>query len=387
MVKVQTTTTEPQPRRQAVKKNTIFVGLDVHKDSIDVAIAEEGRGGEVRHYGTIGGDLASVDKVVRRIRSRGATLRVVYEAGPCGYGIHRHLTAEGIDCVVVAPSMIPKRSGDRVKTDRRDALTLARLHRAGELSAVYVPRPEDEAMRDLVRAREDAKDAERKAKQRLGAFLLRHGVRYAGGKPWSRAHRRWLADRSFAHPAQQIAFQEYVDAVDHCRSRVDRVTEQIQILLPKWRLAPAVEAFQAMRGVSLIVAVTVAAEVGDLSRFDNPRQLMAYLGLVPSEHSSGATVHRGSITKAGNGHARRVLVEGSWTYRFPARVGRRLVDRLEHLPQAIRDIAWKAQVRLCERYRRLHALGKSSQVIVTAIAREMAAFLWAIAREVPFPAA
>jgi transposase len=386
MVKAQTTTTEPQPRRQAMKEHTIFVGLDVHKDSIDVAIAEGGGNREVRHCGTVGGDLAALDKAIRRLRSRGAVLRVVYEAGPCGYEIYRHLTREGIDCVVVAPSLVPKRSGDRVKTDRRDALTLARLHRAGELTAVYVPRQEDEAMRDLVRAREDAKEAERTAKQRLGAFLLRHGIRYTGKKAWTRPHRRWLSGLSFAHPAQQIAFQEYVDTIEECQKRVDRLTEQIRGLVPQWRLAPAVEAFQAMRGVSLIVAATVAAEVGDLSRFDTPRQLMAYLGLVPSEHSSGETVRRGSITKTGNGHARRVLVEGAWTYRHRARVSRRLLDRLEHLPQAVREIAWKAQLRLCERYRRLEAKGKRTQVIVTAIAREMAAFLWAIAREVPISA-
>ena len=369
-----------------MKEHTIFVGLDVHKDSIDVAIAEGGGSREVRHYGTVGGERASLDKAIRRLRSRGTILRVVYEAGPCGYEIYRHLTREGIDCIVVAPSLVPKRSGDRVKTDRRDALTLARLHRAGEQAAVYVPRQEDEAMRDLVRAREDAKEAERKAKQRLGAFLLRHGIRYSGKKAWTRPHRRWLSDLSFPHPAQQIAFQEYVDTIEECQKRVDRLTEQIRGLVPQWRLAPAVEAFQAMRGVSLIVAATVAAEVGDLSRFDTPRQLMAYLGLVPSEHSSGETVRRGSITKTGNGHARRVLVEGAWTYRHRARVSRRLLDRLEHRPQAVREIAWKAQVRLCERYRRLEAKGKRTQVIVTAIAREMAAFLWAIAREVPIPA-
>jgi len=363
--------------------NFTFIGLDVHKNSIAVAIADGTRAGEVRAYGKIDGDLASVGRLIRRLGVKKERLRIVYEAGPCGYGLFRHLQGQGIHCTVVAPSLTPRRAGDRVKTDRRDAATLARLHRAGELTAVYVPRPEDEAMRDLTRAREDARSAERKAKQRLNSFLLRHGRPYSGRQKWSLAHRRWLSDQSFSDPAQQVSFQEYVDSIEECERRVRRLTEHIGQRVEHWRMKPVVEAFQAMRGVSLIVAATLVAEVGDLGRFDHPEQLMAYLGLVPAEASSGEHRKLGSITKCGNGHARRVLIQGAWTYRHPARVGRRLRDRREQLPVEVCQIGWKAQLRLCSRYRQLVGRGKPSQVAVTAIAREMAAFLWAIARQVP----
>jgi transposase len=361
----------------------IVIGMDVHKNSIDVAIADGILNGEVRYYGKIDAELPDIDRLIRKLGYKKKRLRIVYEAGPCGYGLYRHLQAQGIDCAVVAPSLTPKRAGDRVKTDRRDAITLARLHRAGELTAVYVPRREDEAIRDLLRAREDAKRAQKKAKQRLNAFLLRHGRKYTGKRKWTQAHRRWLSDQSFGDPAQQVVLQEYIDSVQECELRVQRLTEHVRQRVEHWRMKPVVEAFQAMRGVSLIVAATMAAEIGDLSRFDRPEQLMAYLGLVPSEYSSGARRRQGSITKCGNTHARRVLVEGAWAYRYPARVSRHLLKRWENLPEPICAIGWKAQLRLCTRYRRLTARGKPSQVAVTAIAREMAAFMWAIARQVP----
>ena len=366
-------------------KAITFIGLDVHKKSISIALADTGHNTEVRFYGTINGDLASLDKVVRKLVSRGASLSFVYEAGPCGYEIYRHLTNKGYDCIVVAPSLIPRKSGDRIKNDRRDAKMLARLHRAGELTPVYVPRLEDEAMRDLCRARIDSKSAERKARQQLGAFLLRSGFRYTGKTNWSKAHWNWIADIKMPHPAQQITLQEYIDAVRSCIERVERMTDQIRQLSEQWRMGPVVQAIQALRGVSLIVATTTIAELGDLTRFDNPRQLMAYLGLVPSEHSSGETVRRGGITKTGNGHARRMLVESAWTYRLPARVSRRLRERQQNVPQAVWEIAWKAQLRLCARYRRLMAKGKRSQVVITAIAREISAFMWAIARVIRKP--
>jgi transposase len=367
-------------------ESILYAGLDVHKNSIEVALAEGGRDGEVRRYGRIGGDLDSLDKVVRKLVSTGKELRFVYEAGPCGYEIYRHLISRGYECVVVAPSQVPRRSGDRIKNDRRDAMALARLYRAGELTAVYVPTPEDEAMRDLVRGREDAKRDERKAKQRLGAFLLRHGHRYSGRKNWSQAHMRWISDIRMPHPAQQITMHEYITAIHERGDRVKRLTDQIRELLATWRMAPVVMALQSLRGVSLIVASTMVSELGDLGRFANPSELMAYLGLVPSENSSGERNRRGRITKTGNNHARRALVEAAWAYRLPARVSRVLLKRQEGIPQQICDISWKAQLRLCGRYKSMMARGKTKQVVITAIARELAGYMWAIAREVPMKA-
>jgi transposase len=363
-----------------------YVGLDVHKEGIVVAVAEGDLRGEVRDYGRIANTPAAFRRLVRKLGHQGVELRFCYEAGPCGYGIQRQLSAAGYDCVVVAPSLIPQRPGDRIKTDRRDASHLAKLHRAGELTAVWVPDPGHEAMRDLVRARLDAVRALRRARQQLSGFLLRQGCHY--GRPaWTKLHRRWLAGLRFAQAAHHIVLEDYIQAVEAARARRDRLTAQIEAMLPDWTLAPVVAALQTMRGMALVNAATLIAELGDLSRFANPRQLMAYLGLVPSEHSSGASVRRGGITKAGNGAARRLLIEAAWTYRFPARLSRELLLRQESQPQAIREIAWKAQLRLCARYRKLARSGKPANVVTTAIARELAGFVWAIARHVPLPAA
>jgi transposase len=356
-----------------------YVGLDTHKDTIAVAIAEAGRE-KPRYYGEIANTPEAVAKLVKKLSPRGEVVSFCYEAGPCGYGLHRQLTHLGHDCAVVAPSLIPRKAGDRVKTDRRDSESLARLHRAGELTAVWVPGPEQEAVRDLTRAREDTKALERQAKQRLSAFLLRHGRLYASGKTkWTKAHGEWLMTLKFEAPVQQIVFQEYVDTVAHLTGRVVALEQEMVRVLDDFSLAPIVRALMALRGVQLIAALTVVAEIGDLTRFTSPRQLMCYLGLVPSESSSGATTRRGGITKTGNGHVRRVLTEAAWCYRFPARKTAHLERRAGQCSDTAQIIAWRAQKRLCGRYQHLMRAGKLKVQVCTAIARELTGFLWAIA--------
>ena len=355
-----------------------YVGLDVHKETIAVALAEAGKRGEVREYGQIANTPAALTALLRKLAAAGTALRFCYEAGPCGYGIQRQLTAAGHECVVVAPSLIPRKPGDRIKTDRRDAVNLAKLHRAGELTAVWVPDQAHEAMRDLVRARLAAVRSLRQARQQLSGFLLRHGHHY--NRPaWTQMHRRWLAGLRFEQAVHHIVLEDYIAAVEAATARRDRLTAQIEAMLPDWALAPVVHALQALRGMALVAAATLIAELGDITRFANPRQLMAYLGLVPSEHSSGGTRRQGGITKAGNGAARRMLIEAAWSYRFPARISREQLLRQEGLAKPIRDTAWKAQVRLCGRYRKLARAGKPANVVTTAIARELAGFVWAIA--------
>jgi transposase len=363
--------------------STLYVGLDVHKDSIAVAYVAKDHDAEVIYLGTIGTRQCDIDHLIRKMQSKAKHLVFVYEAGPCGYWLYRYLTKKGYDCWVVAPSLIPKKPGDRVKTDRRDAAQLARLMRSGDLTRVYVPTVEDEAIRDLTRAREDTLRDLKSAKFRLKAFLLRQDIRYVGRANWNPAHLRWLSEVVCPTPAQQIVFQEYVRAVNEHTERLQRLEQELQEQVTSWRLHPVVDALQALRGVQFTAAVTMVAEIGDLTRFDTPRELMKFLGLIPSEYSSGDQRRQGSITKAGNTHARRVLVEGAWAYRYPAKVSRHLQLRLETQPKMIQDISWKAQVRLCKRYRQLVARGKHPNVVTVAIARELTGFMWAIAKQVP----
>lgn len=359
-----------------------YVGLDTHKATIAVAVADA-VGGGVRYYGEISNTPEAIDKLVMNLCPGGEVLSFCYEAGPCGYEIYRQIKQLGHHCSVVAPSLIPSKPGERVKTDRRDSEKLCRLDRAGELTPVWVPDQEQEAMRDLTRAREDMKGLERTCKQRLNAFLLRYGRIYDGGKSrWTQAHFRWLEGQKFTVAVQQIVFQEYVEAIKQAEARVAGLEKEMEKALENWDLAPIVEALMALRGIKLITAMTIMAELGDITRFDSPRQLMKFLGLVPSETSSGPNRRQGGITKTGNGHARRVLVESSWCYRFPARKTAYLQRRAEKCSVEVQAIAWRAQKRLCGRYTHLLKRGKLKVQVCTAIARELVGFIWAIACEV-----
>jgi transposase len=363
--------------------NTTFVGLDVHKETITIALAEDGRGGEVRAQGTIENTPVNVEKMMKRLAKPGRELHICYEAGCCGYGLYRQIAAAGHTCTVVAPSRIPRKPGDRVKTDRRDAIKLARLLRAGELDAVWVPDTAHEAMRDLVRSRADAMAHLKACKQQLQGFLLPQGRVYTGLKCWNRIHARWLTEQKFEHPAQQIVFQDYINAIKDGAERHDVLTKQIESLVPAWSMKPLVDALCTMKGINVLAAATVLSVTGDLKRFPTPGKLSAYFGLVPSEHSSGESVNRSRITKMGNIEVRRVLMQSAWCYRFPARVATKKERVYTPANKDVRNVAWKAQVRLCGRYRRFIAGGKKAQIACTAIARELTTFIWEMGQIVP----
>ena len=361
---------------KAEERYALYVGLDVHKDSIAVALAWPGRG-EASYYAEIANRGKAVRKLVEQLSelTGGEQMLFGYEAGPCGYGLYRQLLSLGQACeVVVAP-----KSG-RIKTDRRDALKLARLLRAGELTAVWVPDEEQEAMRDFSRCRGDFKSQECKARQQLNAFVLRHGHHWPRGKTrWTQAHYRWLEQLVFSHPWQHEVLGAYLEAVRTASARVKEVERRLlNDALPRWRLAPVVDSLVALRGVDKVAAVVLLAELGDLRRFDSPTQLMSYLGLVPGEASSGRRRRQGAITRAGNTHARRMLVESAWSYRFPARQTAHLKRKAKHASGEAKAIAWHAQKRLCGRYRALIEAGKNQKVVCVAVARELVGFIWAL---------
>ena len=356
-----------------------YVGLDVHKDSITMAVAEAGRE-DPRVVATIPNTTLALLKQLRRLGAL-KSLRCCYEAGPTGYGIYRCLREAGVACEVIAPSLVPVKAGDRVKTDSRDARKLARSHRAGELTPIHVPDETTEAMRDLERARDDAKKAEKAVRNQLGKFLLRYDRKYEGKTPWTKTHLDWIRQQSFEHEAQNRVLQDYLRAAEDASERVARVTADIEELVESWSWAPMVKALQALRGVRLLTAVILVAELGDLRRFGTAGELMSFLGLVPSENSTGNRKRRGGITRTGNSHARWVLVEAAWSYRFAPRMSREIRRRNQGVSEEVQRIAWKAQRRLNGRYRRLLGRGKQVQRVITAVARELAGFVWAIGQQ------
>lgn len=372
-----------------MKKSTRYVGLDVHAQTIAIAVAEGGRDGEVRSLGTIPNTPEAVRKAVKKLGPV-ENLAVCYEAGPCGHVLYWQLTELGVRCEVVAPTLVPMRSGDRVKTDRRDAEKLARCYRSGDLTAVWVPDAEHEALRDLVRARESAKEDQRRARQHVRHFLLRHGRRPDGAtRAWTAKYETWLASVRFEQPALEATMLDYRTEVQHARDRIERLERAIDAAVAKApaKMQAVIAALQALRGIAKVSAVTLVAELGQISRFARPRQLMGYAGVVSGEHSSGESVRRGAITKTGNSHVRRIVGEAAWAYQHHPGVCGALRKRQAGLSEEVKAIAWKAQHRLCGRYRKLAGKGKPHQKVVTAVARELLGFIWAIGTHVERTAA
>ena len=364
-------------------KNIRFVGLDVHAETVAVAVTDGGRG-EVRSLGIIPNRPEAIRKLVKKLGPE-RSLRVCYEAGPCGYVLYWQLTELGVQCEVVAPTLVPVKAGDRVKTDRRDAEKLARCYRSGDLTPVWVPDPEHEALRDLVRAREAAKKDQLRARHRLHKFLLRRGLRPPEKtKAWTKRHLEWVKTLRLQPAALDATLLDYVTEVEHAHERIarlERAIDQVIETIPP-ALRAVIEGLQALRGIARISATTIVAEVGLLSRFRRPKQLMGYTGAVSSEHSSGAHIRRGAITKTGNAHLRRILVEAAWAYRYRPNIGTELRNRQKNASATVKEIAWKAQHRLHHRYAKLAGRGKLKQQVVTAVARELAGFVWAIGVEV-----
>lgn len=361
---------------------TRFLGLDVHAETIAVAVAEPGRG-EVRSLGIIPNEPAALRKLIQKLGKK--NLRACYEAGPTGFALYWQLTELGVECDVIAPTLIPKKPGERIKTDRRDALKLARCFRAGDLTAVWVPDQAHEALRDLVRAREAAKYDQHRARQRLSKFLLRTARKAPSGcSTWSVKYLEWIRTLKYDHVAQQATLVDYLAEVDHAGERIRRLEQAIddaaQQASPSVRAV--IEGLQALRGVGKLSATTLAVEIGSFSRFETAKQLMAYCGVVPSEHSSGNTRRQGAITKTGNAHVRRVLFESAWGCRHRPNLGIALKQRQRGLSKATNEVAWKAQHRLYRRYIALTSRGKPSPKVLGAIGRELLGFIWAIAVQI-----
>ena len=362
----------------------LFIGLDVHNESIAVSLAPS-ESTEVRRYGIIGGQHEDVLKLLKKLEAAhpGVALKVCYEAGPRGYPLCRFIRQHGAGCIIVAPSRVPRQPGDRVKTDRRDADQLARLLRAGELTGIYVPDPQDEAVRDLIRARYQVSKQQHRARQQLKMFLLRQNIRYAGTKPWTQKHLNFLATVKLPFAEQQFVFQEMVNVITEAGQRLERYEKEIESVVEGWRWQPVVQALMSLRGVALLTGATLVAELGDLHRFASAPQLMSYLGLCPSEHTTGETRKQGGITKMGNGIARKAMIEAAWNNRTPARLSRTVLARQTGLPKAVTEASWAAQTRLHQRYKHLTGVGrKKSQVAAAALGRELAGFVWAIGRMV-----
>jgi len=362
-----------------MSKISKYVGLDVHKDSISIAVAEAGRS-EPRFLKRIPNDTARLLRVLRTLGDL-STIHCAYEAGPTGYGLHRQLTSKGVKCDVIAPSEMPQKKGKRVKTDRLDSMAIAHHLRSGNLVPICVPDEEIEAMRDLTRAREDAKLVEKSAKHRLSKFLLRQGLRYDGKTNWTNMHLDWIRKQTFGHEGQDLVLREYLTALEHTRAQVARLTDAVERLARASRLAPLVIALRALRGIDMITAAGIAFELIDLKRFPSAPKLVGYLGLPPSEYSSGSSRAQGGITKSGNKRVRRLLIEAAHNNCHTPKVTRRLRKRQEGVSPEVIEIAWRAQERLYHRFRTLNARMKPRQCVVTAMARELAGFIWSIGQQ------
>ena len=364
-----------------VKHSSLYVGLDTHKDSIVAAAVGIEPGSDVVDLGRIPPTHQSINKLIKKLQGWSPRLQFVYEAGPCGYWLQRYLAGQGLDCIMVSPSLVPIANKTQ-KTDRRDARSLAVALKMDALTPISVPALSDEAVRDIARAWQQAKRDSRKIKQRIKLFLLKYDVKYTGQARWSEAHRRWLCDQLMPHPASRIVLQEHIEDLEHCERRTERLEQQLKQHVEGWRFRPVVEQLQAFRGLQFTTAVNLIAELGDLSRFDHPKKLMAYVGLVPSEHSSGNRRRQGAITRAGNGWVRTLLVESAWAYRYPAKVSVHIAKRQTGVPAEVIEIAWQAQLRLCRRYQKLKARGLHSNKVITAIARELIGFIWSVAKDI-----